>query len=49
MGIMEQRVLYPGYLLFSSKVKTTSLAGGLLTPYKGLLLAKPKGLLKIML
>ena len=46
MGIMEQRVLYPGYLLFSSKVKTTSLAGGLLTPYKGLLLAKPKGLLK---
>ena len=46
MGIMEQRVLYPGYLLFSSKVKTTGLAGGLLTPYKGLLLAKPKGLLK---
>jgi hypothetical protein len=27
-------------------VKTTGLAGGLLTPYKGLLLAKPKGLLK---
>ena len=27
-------------------IKTTGLAGGLLTPYKGLLLAKPKGLLK---
>ena len=31
------------------KIRTTSLAGGLLTPYKGLLPAKPKGLLKKIL
>lgn len=36
---------YGTYLLLT-RVKTTGLAGGLLTPYKGLLLAKPKGLLK---
>ena len=36
---------YGTYLLLT-RAKTTGLAGGLLTPYKGLLLAKPKGLLK---
>jgi hypothetical protein len=32
-----------------SVVRTTGLAGGLFWPYKGLLLAKPKGLLKKIL